>query len=96
MGIYSNTGSSVYWNNPDSDFGLNNFGRNNGSLINCRLNNNIPMPLSTNYSAIGINGFGGLGYGGGIGLGGLGYGGGIGMGGIGIGMPPFMGNGFYY
>jgi hypothetical protein len=47
------------------------------------------MPLSTNYSAIGINGFGGLGYGG-IGLGGLG------LGGIGIGIPPFIGSGFYY
>ena len=85
MSIYSNTGSSVYWNNPDSNFGLNNFGRNNSPLVQggCR-SNNMPMPLSTTYSAIAINPFGG------IGIGGLNYGG------IGIGISPFIGNGFFY
>ena len=63
MGVYSNTGSSVFWTNPDSNFGINNFGYYN-TPIGIRQNNNIPVPLSTTYSNSGVVfGFGGLGLG---------------------------------
>ena len=83
MSIYSNMGSSIYWNNPDSNFGFNNGCRNN-SPVAC-YNNNVPIPISTSYSTVGINNFAGLGaY---NGLDGLGYNG------LGIGISPFLWNG---
>lgn len=105
MSVFSNSGSSVYWNNPDSNFGFNNGGGYGSPL---RYNN--AFPLSTSYNSIGTSGlgsclnyggmgYGGLGYGGmggGIG-GGLGYGGvngGMGVGNFGFLGVPFIGNGF--
>jgi hypothetical protein len=103
MSVFSNSGSSVYWNNPDSNFGFNNGGGYGSPL---RYNN--AFPLSTSYNSIDAGGLGScLGYGGltggmggglagGIG-GGLGYGGvngSMGVGNFGFLGVPFIGNGF--
>jgi hypothetical protein len=84
MSVFSNSGSSVYWNNPDSNFGFNNNG------YGCSpLRNNNAFPLVSNYNNIGING---IGYGG-IGYGGIGYGG-IGINNFALMGMPFIGGGF--
>ncbi len=85
MSDFLNSGSSVYWNNPDSNFGFN-----NGYGCSPLRNNNAFPLVSHNNNNIGTSGigYGGLGYGG-VGYGGLGYGG-IGL----IGVPPFIGGGF--
>lgn len=89
MSICSNSGSSVEWKNPDSNFGFNNdYGYS-------PLRNNNAFCLVNNCNNIGVSdiGYGGLGYGG-IGYSGLGYGG-IGINNFALtGIPPFIGGGF--
>ncbi len=97
MSVFSNSGSSVFWSNPDSNFNFNATGFGGGyggSPIMPNRNNNMPFPLVSDSNNIGVSGIGlgGIGLGG-IGLGGIGLGG-IGLGGIGLGMP-FMGGVFF-